>query len=84
MRVIDLGGKKALYVGPTPDDPRPGMALRGWVNEHLKIQGNVVKGTCPLCGGKAKGKLRRGKVTVIEWRHREWCPVPTDGILLRR
>lgn len=76
MKLVQLGDKKALYFGPDPDDPRPGMALRGWANLSLKVNGSTIKGRCPFCGAKVRAKVRRGKVHNLVWHHEPWCPVP--------
>jgi DNA-directed RNA polymerase subunit RPC12/RpoP len=79
FQVVNLGDKRALYLGPGLDDPRPGMDLRAHVNMSMKANRNTVKVRCPYCGAKSKAKLRPGRVRRFVIWHEPWCPVPTDG-----
>lgn len=70
--------RSILYVGPSPWDPDPGLALRGRANLALRISGGWARWRCPYCGAKTKVKLRPGRATVLDLVHEEWCPVLTD------
>ncbi|MEW6770445.1 MAG: hypothetical protein AB1330_03530 [Bacillota bacterium] len=70
---------RVLYIGPGPDDPDPGLALRARCNLSVKLKKDTAKIKCPYCGGKGKAKFRPGRVRRMVIRHKSWCPVPVDG-----
>lgn len=79
MKLVTLGDKTALYLGPLPSDPDPGMALRGSCNLAMKVVQDTAKVKCPYCGGKGKARVRPGRVRKLVVRHKDWCPVKVDG-----
>jgi hypothetical protein len=73
---------RLLFIGPSPDDPDPALALRG--NMRFEVEGDRLTVTCPYCGAVAKKRLRAGTIGRIEIVHEDWCPVPTDRELAGR
>ena len=72
---------EVLFIGPSPDDPDPGLALRG--SMQIETKGRQLTVTCPYCGTVSRSRLRPGTVQVIRIEHEPWCPVPTDEELMR-
>jgi hypothetical protein len=66
--------RSVLYLGPSPDHPDPGLALRARANLALKVRGRRWSWTCPYCGSQARGKIRPGPQDVY-LPHEAWCPV---------
>lgn len=80
MNRLDPSG--VLRIGFSPDDPDPGLALRG--NMQVRLEGDRFTITCPYCGSEVKGRLKPGTLSFIEICHEDWCPVPTDREVMRR